>query len=238
DGQAQIIVWHPGATKGLAALVASEPLNTWKEWLTFHEIDRRAAVLPTELVEEDFAFHDKVLAGTPQLAERWKRGVAITNAALGDAVGQLYVKKHFPPESKAAMQAMVKNIIAAFRDRIDKLDWMAPATKAKAKEKLETLYVGVGYPDKWIDYSAYEGVRGDAFGNLGRAGRLESRRVLAEPAKPADMTEWCMTPQTVNGVNLPLQNALNFPAAILQPPFFDPNAAAAANYGSIGAVIG
>jgi putative endopeptidase len=238
DKAATIIVWHPGATKGLAALVASEPLSAWKEWLVFHTIDRRAPFLPKAFVDEDFAFNQHTLAGTPELAERWKRGVLLTNAALGDAVGQLYVKKYFPPESKAKMQEMVRNIIAAFRDRIDKLDWMAPETKTKAKEKLATLYVGVGYPDRWIDYSALEVTRGDAFGNAERAERFEYQRALGDLGKPVDMTEWQMTPQTVNAVNLPLQNALNFPAAILQPPFFDPAGSAAMSYGSIGAVMG
>jgi putative endopeptidase len=153
-------------------------------------------------------------------------------------VGQLYVKKYFTAESKAQVQAMVKNIVAAFRTRIDKIDWMTPATKAKAKEKLETLYVGVGYPDRWIDYAALDITRKDIVGNVERAELFEYRRSLAKLGKPIDMAEWCMVPQVVNAVNLPLQNALNFPAAILQPPFFDPAAPAAINYGGIGSVIG
>ena len=232
------VVWQPGAIKGLSALVASEPLDTWKDWLAFHAVDRRAGLLTKAFVDERFAFYGKTLFGTPRPADRWKRGVAFTSFALGEAVGQLYVKRYFSAESKAQVQAMVKNIVAAFRVRIDKLEWMAPATKAKAKEKLSTLYVGVGYPDKWIDYSALEVNRGDPVGNADRAELFEYHRSLAKLGRPVDMTEWCMTPQTVNAVNLPLQNALNFPAAILQPPFFDPAAPAAANYGSIGAVIG
>jgi putative endopeptidase len=233
-----VIVWHPRAVKGLAALVASEPLDAWKDWLAFHAVDRRSAALARGLAEERFAFYGKALSGTPQLAERWKRGVAATNGALGDAVGQLYVARHFPPESKAQVQAMVRNIVAAFRVRIDHLDWMAPATKARAKEKLTTLYVGVGYPDRWVDTSALAIARDDAAGNAERAERFAYLRSIARLGKKVDLKEWSMTAQEVNAVNLPLQNALNFPAAILQPPFFDPTATAAANYGSIGAVIG
>ena len=132
----------------------SEPLASWKHWLTFHAIDRNAAVLPKAFVEERFAFHGKVLNGTPQLAERWKRGIAATSAALPEAVGQIYVARYFPPETKAQMQAMVKNLIAAFGARIDRLEWMSPATKVKARQKLATLRVGVGYPDSWVDYRA------------------------------------------------------------------------------------
>lgn len=153
-------------------------------------------------------------------------------------MGQLYVKKYFPPEAKAQVQAMVKNIIAAFAQRIDRLAWMAPQTKAKAKEKLSTLYVGVGYPEHWVDYAGLEVVRGQALANAQRAELFEYRRRLGELGGKADLSEWWMTPQTVNAVNLPLQNGLNFPAAILQPPYFDPAATAAINYGGIGATIG
>ena len=224
--------------RGLSALVRSEPLAAWKHWLTFHAIDRNAAVLPKAFVDERFAFHGKVLNGTPQLAERWKRGVAATSAAIPEAVGQIYVARYFPPETKAQMQAMVKNLIAAFGARIDRLEWMSPATKVKARQKLATLRVGVGYPDTWVDYRGLQIVRGDAFGNRQRAERFEYERHLAKLGKPVDKGEWWMSPQTVNALNLPLQNALNFPAAILAPPYFDPAAPAAANYGAIGAVIG
>ena len=237
-GQEIVDAWHPSATTGLSALVASEPLSTWKDWLSFHAIDRRSGALPRAFVEEGFAFHGKVLSGTPQLSERWKRGVGATNAVLGDAVGQLYVQRHFPPESKAQVQAMVKAIIEAFRVRVDQLDWMAPATKAQAKEKLNTLYVGVGYPEHWTDYGALTIDRGDLFGNLERSSLFETRRWVSRLGKAVDRTEWCMAAQTVNAVNLPLQNALNFPAAILQPPFFDPRSTAAINYGNVGATIG
>jgi putative endopeptidase len=233
-----VFVWQAPAIAGLSALVASEPLATWKEYLTFHAIDRRSGVLPKAFLDERFAFYGKTLTGTPQLSERWKRAVASTDTALGDAVGQLYAKRYFPPEAKAQLQVMVKNIIAAFGQRIDRLDWMAAQTKAKAKEKLSTLYVGIGYPEHWIDYSGLVVVRGEALGNAERSELFEYRRRLAELGGPVDLTEWWMTPQTVNAVNLPLQNALNFPAAILQPPFFDPSATAAVNYGGVGSTIG
>jgi len=236
--QPVVVAWQPTAITGLSALAVSEPLSTWKEYLAFHAIDRRAGVLPKAFLDERFSFYGKTLAGTPQLSERWKRAVISTDGALGDAVGQLYVKRYFPPEAKAQLQAMVKNIIAAFDQRIDHLDWMAPQTKVKAKEKLSTLYVGVGYPDRWIDYSGLSVVLGEALGNAERAELFAYHRRLAELGQPVDLGEWWMTPQTVNAVNLPLQNALNFPASILQPPFFDPGATAAVNYGGIGSTIG
>lgn len=238
DKQPVVVVWQPGALQGLSALVASVPLATWKDYLTFHTINHAAPLLPKAFVQEHFGLYGKTLKGTPQLNERWKRGVAATNVALGDAVGQLYVKRYFPPEAKAQVQAMVKNIIAAFGRRIDGLDWMAAATKAKAKEKLSTLYVGVGYPEHWVDYASLEVRPADALGNAERAELFEYHRRLAELGAPVDFSEWWMTPQTVNAVNLPLQNALNFPAAILQAPYFDPTGTAAANYAGIGAAIG
>ena len=238
DEQHVIIAWHPHAIAGLSALAASEPLGAWKDWLTFHAIDRNAAVLPRAFVDERFAFHGQTLSGTPDISERWKRAVDATDAALGDAVGRLYVERHFPQATRDRARAMVANIVAAFGRRIERLDWMSPATKARAREKLMTLHVGIGYPDTWIDYSALDVVRGDAFGNSQRSSLFEYRRSLARLRQPPDKTEWAMTPQTVNAVNLPLQNALNFPAAILQPPYFDAEAPAAVNYGSIGAVIG
>ena len=236
--QPTIVVWQPSAIIGLSALVASESLATWKEYLTFHAIDRRSGVLPNAFVKERFAFYGKTLTGTLQLSDRWKRAVAATNAALGDVVGQMFARKYFPPEAKAQVQAMVKNIIAAFALRIDRLDWMAPQTKAKAKEKLSTLYVGIGYPERWIDYSTLSVVRGEAFANAERASLFDYHRRLTELGKPVDDSQWWMTPQTVNAVNIPLQNSLNFPAAILRPPFFDPTATAAVNYGGIGSTIG
>ena len=235
--QASFIVWQPTAFTGESALVASTPLDTWKDWLSFHLIDAHAGVLPKAFTDERFAFFGKVLDGIPQQRPRWERGVGLVNFLLGDAVGQLYAQRYFSPEAKAQAQAMVANIIAAFRRRIDALSWMDSATKAEAQAKLTTLYVGIGYPETWHDYSAYEVKPDDIFGNLWRAGLFAYHREVARLGLPVDRKEWSMTPQTVNAVNLPLQNALNFPAAILQPPFFDPEATAAANYGGIGAII-
>ncbi len=236
--QKTFIVWQPTAFIGESALVASTALDTWKDWLAYHLIEAQAFGLTRAFSDEQFAFFGKVLSGTPEERARWKRGVDLVNALLGDDVGQLYAKRYFPPESKAEVEAMVANIKVAFRKRIDALAWMNPATKAEAKAKLETLYVGVGYGESWHDYSSFEVKADDLFGNLWRARLSEYHRQLARLGAPIDRKEWSMTPQTIDAVNLPLQNALNFPAGILQPPFFDPKAPAAANYGSIGAVIG
>jgi predicted metalloendopeptidase len=176
--------------------------------------------------------------GVEELRERWKRGVEATNDAIGEAVGRLYVERYFPPSEKARAKEMVKNIVAAFGRRIDTLAWMSPTTKTRAKAKLATLDVGVGYPDRFRDYSGLEVSRGDAFGNAERAELFELRRNLAKLGQPINRGEWVMTPQLVNAVNLPVRNALQFPAAILQPPMFDPARPAAANYGAMGAIIG
>ena len=232
------IVWHPKAIAGIAQLVRGEPLEAWKDWLTFHRINESAAFLPKAFGEQRFAFYGKALSGTPARRPRWQSGVNITSTFLGDAVGKAYVDKHFPPETKAKVQAMVADIVKAFGVRIDGLDWMTPATKEKAKAKLATLRVGVGYPETWRDYASLQVSKDDALGNAQRADLFEYRWQLGKLGKPVDKGEWWMTPQTVNAVNLPLQNALNFPAAILQPPFFDAQASAAYNYGSMGAVIG
>ncbi|HEX7732076.1 MAG TPA: M13 family metallopeptidase [Rhodanobacter sp.] len=238
DGQKQIDVWQPSATAGLAALVASEPLAAWKDLLTFHTLDAAAPLLPKAYADLSFDFYGRTLQGTPEQQPRWKRAVGATNSDLGDAVGQLYVKKYFPASSKAEVQQLVKHLIAAFDERLDTLGWMTPATRAKAKEKLVTLKVGVGYPEQWRDYATLEVSADDPLGNHLRAEKHEYEHQLAKLGRPVDRGEWWMTPQTVNAVNLPLQNALNFPAAILQAPFFDPKADAAANYGAIGAIIG
>jgi endothelin-converting enzyme/putative endopeptidase len=236
--QTSFIVWQPTAFAGESALVASEPLETWKDWLAYHMIEDYAPVLSSNFANERFDFFGKTLQGSPQQRPRWQRGIAIVNRELGDDVGQIYAQKYFPPEAKAQAQAMVSNIIAAFRKRIDALDWMAASTKAEAQQKLTTLYVGIGYPETWIDYSDYEVEGDDIFGNIWRGNLFEYHRQVGRLGAPVDRKEWSMDPQTVNAVNLPLQNALNFPAAILQPPFFDPNAPAAHNYGAIGSVIG
>ena len=232
------IVWHPSAVTGLSALVAKAPLDTWKDWLAFHAVNQVTGFLPKAFVDEGFAFYGKTLNGTPQQRPRWQRGVDATSGALGEAVGKLYVAKHFSADAKAKVRAMVDDLTRAFDKRIDALQWMTPETKAKAKDKVKTLYVGVGYPDKWIDYSPFEVVKGDALGNLQRAELFEYHRQLAKLKQPVDRTEWWMTPQTVNAVNLPLQNALNFPAAFLQAPYFDPNRDPAANFGAMGGTIG
>ena len=236
--QGSFMVWQPEAFKGESALVVSIPLNTWKDWLAFHLIEAYAGVLPKALAEEHFAFFGRELSGTTEQRPRWQRGVAVVNGLLGDAVGQVYAQRYFSPDAKAQAQAMVANLIAAFRQRIEVLSWMNPATKAEAQAKLSTLYVGIGYPETWHDYSSFDVKADDIFGNIWRGRRSDYRREIARLGRPVDRKEWSMTPQTVNAVNLPLQNALNFPAAILQPPFFDPAAPAAANYGAIGTVIG
>ncbi|MBD8873213.1 M13 family metallopeptidase [Rhodanobacter sp. DHB23] len=237
-GQQQIDAWQSGAISGLAALVGSEPLDAWKTLLTFHTLDSAAPLLPKAYADLHFGFYGHTLQGTPQQQPRWKLAVGATNTDLGDAVGQLYVQKYFPASSKAEVQRLVKNLIAAFDERLDTLSWMTPATRAKAKEKLVTLKVGVGYPEHWRDYANLQVSADDPLGNHLRAEQHEYAHQLAKLGQPVDRGEWWMTPQTVNAVNLPLQNALNFPAAILQAPFFDPKADAAANYGAIGAIIG
>ena len=236
--QASFIVWQPTAFTGESALVASTPLDTWKDWLAFHLIEQYSGVLPKAFADERFSFFGQTLSGTPQQRPRWQRGVRVVNGVLGDAVGQIYAQRYFSPEAKARAQAMVANIIEAFRKRIDGLDWMAPATKTEAKAKLTTLYVGIGYPETWRNYYALEIKPGDIIGNLQRASLFEYHHEVNRLGGPVDKKEWTMTPQTVNAVNLPLQNALSFPAAILMPPFFDAEAPAATNYGAIGAIIG
>jgi putative endopeptidase len=238
DKQGSFIVWQPSAFTGESALVASVSLDTWKDWLAFHLIEQYAGVLPKAFADERFRFFGQTLSGTPQQRPRWQRAVGVVDGLLGDAVGQIYAQRYFSPEAKASAQAMVTNIIEAYRKRIDALDWMAPTTKAEAKAKLSALYVGVGYPETWRDYSALEIKADDIFGNLWRGSLFEYHRDVTRLGSLVDRKEWSMAPQTVNAVNLPLQNALNFPAAVLQPPFFDPNAPAAANYGAIGSVIG
>jgi putative endopeptidase len=231
-------VWQPEAFTGEAALVQSIPLETWKDWLAFHLIEQYSGVLPKAFNDERFAFMGKVLSGAQQQRPRWQRGVFVVDGLLGDVVGQDYAKKYFSPQAKAEAQAMVANLITAFHKRIDALQWMNASTKAEAQAKLSTLYVGIGYPETWHDYSNFEVKPDDAFGNIWRGNLSEYQRQVARLGKPVDKKEWSMTPQTVNAVNLPLQNALNFPAAILQPPFYDPQAPAAVNYGAIGTVIG
>lgn len=236
--QQEFIVWQPGAATGIAALVHGQPLSTWKEYLAFRTVESASPFLPKAFADEQFVFYGKVLSGTPKQSDRWKRAVEVTDAALGEAVGKLYVAKYFPPSEKARAEAMVKNEIAAFAKRIDQLDWMSAETKAKAKDKLAILKVGVGYPDKWRDYTGLEVVPGDALGNARRASLFEYHRNLAKLGQSVDRGEWVMNPQLVNAVNLPAMNAMNFPAAILAPPDFDPRRPEVMDYGAIGATIG
>ena len=236
--QQAFVVWQPQAITGEAALVGSESLEAWRDYLSFHLMDRNSPLLPKAFVSEHFAFYDKTLTGTPELPARWKRAVAATNGALGEAVGKLYVAKYFPPADKAAVQALVKHLFAAFSKRIDSLQWMAPETRKEAHAKLAALKVGVGYPDHWRDYSNLQIDKGDAFGNAWRASVFHTHEELAKLGKPVDRDEWVMNPQLVNAVNLPVLNALNFPAAILQPPTFDVKSPDAVNYGAIGTIIG
>jgi predicted metalloendopeptidase len=238
DKQPGFIAWHAQAVTGLSKLVASESLEAWKDLLTAHTIDHFADVLPKAFADEQFAFYSKEMRGVPVNAPRYRRALHSANEALGDAVGKAYVGRYFPPTSKKAIEEMVKNLTVTFGRRIDALAWMSPATKAKAKEKLSTLRVGIGYPDSFRDDSGLSIVRGDALGNLERAEVYKYRIDIAKLGRPVDRGEWAMLPQEVNAVNLPIRNALNFPAAILDPPFFDPRAPAAANYGAIGSIIG
>ncbi|HWK35692.1 M13 family metallopeptidase [Sphingomonas sp.] len=237
-GQQDFIAWQPGAIAGLSALVKSEPIDAWKDWLTFHAINTASFALPKAIDDAHFDFYGKTLQGTPQQRPRDKRAIAAVNNDLGDAVGKIYVGKYFPASSKAEIQGMVTNIVAAFDRRVAALDWMADTTKAEARRKLQVLKVGVGYPETWRDYGALEIRADDPLGNARRAELAEYRHQIGKIGKPVDRGEWWMTPQTVNAINLPMQNALNFPAAILETPYFDPKFDAAANYGAIGAVIG
>src|SRR5947208_3490090 len=213
ENQPMFIIWQPSAIKGLSALVESEPIETWKEWLTLHIISQNAAYLPQPYYDLRFGLYGKTLQGTPKQLDRWKRALARINDDLGDALGKIYVAKYFPPSSKAPVQEIVKNLLGGIDHRIDHATWMAPATKAQAKAKLKTLRVGVGYPEKWRDYAGLVVRRDDPIGNTWRAEEWDDQYQLAKLGKPVDRDEWWMTPQTVNALNLPLHNGLNFPAA-------------------------
>jgi putative endopeptidase len=236
--QTRVIVGQPSALTGTAKIIAATPLPVWKEYLAFHTISNAAPLLSSNFVNTQFAFFGTTLNGTPQLKERWKRGVDLVNGSLGEAVGQIYVQKYFPPEAKAKADELVHNLIVAMDARLAKLEWMAPETKVKARAKLAAFTPKIGYPDKFRDYTALRVVRGDVLGNADRVAEFEYNRQLNKIGKPVDRSEWFMTPQTVNAYANPLMNEVVFPAAILQPPFFDPNADPAVNYGAIGAVIG
>jgi putative endopeptidase len=236
-GQSEFVVWQPSDVTGTAALVGSEDIDLWKDYLRFHLIEHYASVLPKALAAEDFAFYGTRLPGTQQVRDRDEAAIAATNGALGQAVGQLYTHRYFPPEAKAKAQAMVGDLITAYRARISSLAWMSPPTKKKALAKLAALRIGVGYPDTWIDYSALDVVRGDAFGNMRRAEAFNRLRNLAKLRQPADPTEWRIDPQIVGAVIVFSPNCETFSAGILQPPYFDSQGDAASNYGSAGAGI-
>ena len=237
-GLRDVIVAQPAAVAGIAKLVRAEPLGVLKDQLLVRSLDSFADVLPSAFDKENFAFYGTTLSGTPEQQVRWKRAVDYTVGSLTDEVSKIYVSKYFPPETKAAADRMVKNIIAAMNRRIDTLDWMSPETKAKAHQKLAAFTPRIGYPDQWHDYSTMQVVAGDAFGNELRSNQWEMADNISKLGQPVRRWEWGMTPMTVNAqANFELV-AITFPAAIMQPPFFDPNADAAVNYGGMGAVIG
>lgn len=236
--QDAFIVSQPSAFAGMARAIQATPLQVLKDWAVLHTARDAAPVLPKAFMEERFDFSNRTLQGTPQIEPRWKRGVNAVNGAIGEAVGELYVSRYFPPATKAKADELVRNITAAMDRRLANLPWMTPETRTKAQAKLASFRSKIGYPDKWIDYSALTIQPGDAFGNFERATAFEYRRQLEKLGKPVDRDEWFMTPMTVNAYANPTMNEIVFPAAILQPPFFDPNADDAINYGGIGAVIG
>ncbi|MFK0038464.1 M13 family metallopeptidase [Paenarthrobacter sp. NPDC090517] len=236
--RSEIVVSTPDFFAGAAALLESEPLETWKEWLTLRVLSSAAPYLSSAFVSTNFDFYGTTLSGTPQNKERWKRGVAVVEAALGEAVGQIYVERHFPAGHKARMETLVSNLIEAYRESISSLGWMGEETKKEALKKLDAFRPKIGFPDKWIDYSSVEIDPTDLIGNVERAHDADVDRHLDEIGKPVDLTKWLMTPQTVNAYYHPMLNEIVFPAAILQPPFFNADADDAVNYGGIGAVIG
>ncbi len=237
-GQTHVLVSQPSAFEGIAKAVAAADLGVLKDQLLVRSLDSFSDVLPKAFVDQNFAFYEKTLSGTPMLRDRWKRGVSFVEDALGHELGKAYVAQHFPPETKAKMDLLVKNVIAAMGRRIDQLAWMTPETKVKARAKLAAFTTKIGYPDKWRSYDGLDIAAGDAFGNALRSNRFEHDYRIDKLGKPIDRDEWHMLPQTVNAYANFGMNEIVFPAAILQPPFFDPNADDAINYGGIGAVIG
>jgi putative endopeptidase len=233
-----VIVRQPSYFTGLGHAMAATPLPVWKAYFKWRVLSASAPYLSKPFVDERFAFAGGVLRGIPDNEPRWKRGVALLDEGMGEALGKLYVEKYFPPAYKARMQTLVGNLLEAYRRDISTLDWMSAETKAGAQAKLAKLIPKIGYPDQWRDYSALRISREDLYGNLVRANEFEYRRNLAKLGTPVDRSEWRMTPQTVNATYNPTRNEITFPAAILQPPFFNPKADEAVNYGGIGAVIG
>jgi putative endopeptidase len=231
-------VGQPEFFKAMDASLTSVPLADWKVYLRWHLIHSAAPGLSSKFVNENFDFYGKTLVGTKELLPRWRRCVQATDATLGEALGQYYVKENFPPEAKAKAIAMVKNLMAALRDDLATLDWMSPETRKQAAVKLDAIEIKIGYPDKWRDYSAFKVDRGPYASNVIRSGQFEVARELAKIGKPVDRTEWGMTPPTVNAYYNASMNEIVFPAGILQPPFYDANRDDAMNYGGIGVVIG
>lgn len=235
---AEINVYQPSFLEGLGLLLVEDRLDDWKAWLRFAVVHSGAPFLSEEFVAENFGFYGTQLTGVPVNRERWKRGVSLAEAAMGEAIGRVYVERHFPPAAKEAMDELVANLIEAYRQSISDLEWMSPETRERALAKLDAFTPKIGYPVKWKDYSTLEIDSADLIGNVRRAHVWEHDRQLAKVGQPIDRDEWYMTPQTVNAYYNPLMNEIVFPAAILQYPFFEVDRDAAANYGGIGAVIG
>ncbi|MFC9789105.1 M13 family metallopeptidase [Rhodococcus sp. NPDC127528] len=238
DTFAELVVRQPSFLTSLTTLWTQRPLSEWKAWAAWQVIHSRAPYLTEDVVAENFAFYGHTLTGAEENRERWKRGVTLVQDLIGEAVGKLYVERHFPPQAKTRMQELVANLQEAYRRNISELEWMSPDTRQAALAKLEKFTPKIGYPDKWRDYSALTIDRSDLVGNYRRGYAADHDRDLAKLGGPVDRDEWFMTPQTVNAYYNPGMNEIVFPAAILQPPFFDANADDAANYGGIGAVIG
>ncbi len=233
-----VIVRQPGYLSRFARLVQSTPLPVWRAYLNWHVINHHALQLDRQTVADHFGFFSTVLRGIPENEPNWKRAVRFVDGGMGEALGKLYVAKHFSAESKARMEKIVANLLAAYRDSIDSLEWMSPATKKEAQAKLATFSPKIGYTEKWRDYTALSVTRDDVVGNAQQFSRFNFQRNLAKLGQPVDRTEWGMTPQTVNAYYSAVRNEIVFPAAILQPPFFNAAADDAVNYGGIGAVIG
>ncbi|NLG54402.1 MAG: peptidase M13, partial [Rhodococcus sp.] len=238
SGFSEIVVRQPDYLNTFAQLWDEEPLETWQAWLAWRVIHARAPYLTETFVDENFDFYGRTLTGAEEIRERWKRGVSLVQDLLGEAVGKIYVERHFPAESKVRMQELVDNLIEAYRRSITSLEWMSEDTRRAALTKLKKFTPKIGYPDRWRDYSRVTIVADDLVGNYRRGYAAEFDRELGKLGGPVDRDEWFMTPQTVNAYYNPGMNEIVFPAAILQPPFFDPDADDAANYGGIGAVIG
>jgi putative endopeptidase len=238
DTVAELVVRQPDYLTTFAEMWSGHEFTDWQDWARWRLIHARAAVLTNALIEADFGFYGRTLSGTEQIRDRWKRAVSLVENLMGDAVGRLYVERHFPPDAKARMDLLVDNLREAYRVSINDLEWMTPATRQRALAKLDKFTAKIGYPAKWRDYSALVVDRNDLYGNVIRGAEVAFDRELDKLGGPVDRDEWFMTPQTVNAYYNPGMNEIVFPAAILQPPFFDAEADDAANYGGIGAVIG